>query len=273
METIIVPTDFSPAAKNATFYAGHLAKYFSSKLILVNAVSLPLAGYDSYQPLDMIAALQATAVELLEKTKSELISHLGYDPGIECIAAVGSPYELIKEVSNNHSADLIVMGMTGDAGKLKEHIIGSNAVDVAKKIGIPVFVVPEKASYHTIKKIAYACDIENAEETWLHIAKYFCIIFNAKLELITVKETDEELASETLHNNPLIEKRFETIEHKSIFLKDRDVANALNVFIQLDKPDILMLNPKRHSIFQKMFTESVTKKMLFHSDVPLLVIR
>ena len=73
METIVVGTDFSPAANNAVNYAVALAKYFRAMLILVNSYALPMSGYDVMMPLDMLPALGESSVRLLKETKDRII--------------------------------------------------------------------------------------------------------------------------------------------------------------------------------------------------------
>jgi nucleotide-binding universal stress UspA family protein len=269
METLLISTDFSPAASNAVNYGVSLAKFFSAKIIIVNAYTVPLGGYDSLQPLEMFSILQSSASESLDNVKKMIITKLGYDPGIECVAEAGPVYSLIKETANKYAVDLIIMGMVGEVGKIKEHIIGSTALEVAKGVVIPVFIIPENATYSPIKKIVLAYDINELDESVLARINYFSKIFNASLEIVSVNKEGTKLKKGTDH--PTLEKWLGSIEHKVIEIKDQNVSEALVVYMQLNKPDLILLNPKKHSLFQKLVSSSVTSKIAFHSNTPLLI--
>lgn len=272
MKTILVATDFSPAATNAVNYALGLMKFFKTKLILVNVYQMPLGGYDSLQPLEMISALEDASNAALKQLKKELIVKLGYDPGIECVSGSAPLSALIKESCTKYSVDFIVMGMTGEAGKLKEHLIGSSAVDVAKGVTFPLFIVPETCSYRDVKKIAYACDYIQVEEGVLQSVNYFCNSFNAELEVVHVHNSGVSGEYNQLIAEAQFAQYFGAIKHKLINIQDKDVAEALRVYMQLNKPDILMINPKKHDVFEMIFHKSITRKLAFHSSIPVLSI-
>lgn len=272
MKTILVATDFSPAATNAVNYALGLIQFFKTKLVLVNVYQMPLGGYDSLQPLEMISALEDASNASLNQLKRELIQKLGYDPGIECVSGSAPLSALIKENCSKYSVDLMVMGMTGEAGKLKEHLIGSTAVDVAKGIAIPLFIVPETCSYQDVKKIAYASDYVQVEENVLQSVNYFCSSFCAELEIVHVHNSNESGEYTQLLAEAQFAQYFGAIKHKLISIQDKNVSEAIRVYLQLNKPDVLIINPKKHDVFEKIFHKSVTKKLAFHSSIPVLSI-
>ncbi len=269
MKTLLVATDFSPAATNAVNYAMELTKYFNAKLVLLNAYQVPLGGYDSLQPLEMMSVLQDSSNTALQKLKEEVITKMGYDPGIEVVSGVGPLLPLLKETCEKHGAELLVMGIVGEAGKIKEHLIGSTAVEVAKDLQVPLFIIPEKCNYSPIHKIAYACDLQNLEDSVLLHARSFSEAFKASMEVITVK-TSAAMVDEKAKQ--VLEERLKTISHKALELEDNNVAETLMIYSQLNQPDLLLLNPKKHSLFHKILHESVTKKVAFHSNVPVLII-
>ena len=83
-------------------YGADLAKYFTSRIILVNALSLPLGGYDSMAPLNVIGDMQTAAQEVLRENKKTIIDRLGYDPGIELVTEIGSVHAVINDAMNKY---------------------------------------------------------------------------------------------------------------------------------------------------------------------------
>lgn len=273
MNTIVVPTDFSPAAANSVDYAVELAKYFDARIVLVNAYPIPIASYEAGVSLQMHSVLRESAEANLEALKREIYMKNQADFDITCVAEMGQPFDIIKSVSVKEHADLIVMGIVGKAGKLKEKFIGSTAVDVARKIEIPTFIIPENIKYHRIHKISFACDMKATEETDLvYIAKYFSNIFSAELEIINVEDLQEEITVEKAETCEFIEKKLENTQHKTIHISGKNVGLELEDYFASHNTDVIMLNPKKHNIFYYLFHKSTTKELAFHSRLPILAI-
>lgn len=272
MKTIIVGTDFSLPAQNAVNYAVGLAKHFGAKMVLVNSYSLPVAGYDSIAPLDMIGALQEGWIKALEELKHEIIKN-NYDFGVECLSQVGTPYGAIKDAVAKYSGDLIVMGMVGEGSFLKRHVIGSTAISVARYLEIPAFIVPEAARYEKIKNICFACDADKIEDsTLIYTARNFAEVFGAGLELVSVDVPGKELIHEPSKTRSFIEKRLHGIKHKHVHITDENVSTALEYYFKIHTTNLVMVNPGKHNLLQKLFTESVTKSLAYSLETPLLAI-
>lgn len=273
MERIMVPTDFSPAAKNAVNYAVELAKFFSAKLILVNAYPFPPANYEMGFSLPLVSAIKESAEERLETLKQEICREQGRDLEISWVAEMGSPYDVIESVARDENVDLIVMGVVGEAGAIKEHLLGSTALTVARKLEIPAFIIPEKVGYHRIHKISFACDLDKTEETDLvYVAKYFSKVFDAQLEVVNVENPDDEMSTDKARTSIFIEKKLEQVEHKTVYITGKSVVHELEDYFSLHQTDVVMVNPKKHNIFYSLFHSSVTKELVFHMQLPILTI-
>jgi nucleotide-binding universal stress UspA family protein len=273
MDTILVPTDFSPAANNAVEYAVELAKYFNARIILVHAFSFPIASYEAGVSLQTHFLLRETAEDNLKITRREIYMKYQFDYDVEYVAEMGPPLDIIKIVSEREHADLIVMGVVGHAGKLKEHLIGSTVLDVARKIETPTFIIPEGIKYSRIHKISFACDLRATEETDLvYIAKYFSNIFNAELEVVNVEGVTEEISLEKAETSAFIEKKLENTYHKTVHITGNDVGHELEDYFASHRTDVIMLNPKTHNLLYYLFNKSTTKELVFHAGLPILSI-
>jgi len=273
MERIIVATDFSPAANNAAHYAAELAMYFSADLVLVNAYPFPSANYEMGFSLPIVSSLKEGAEERLRSLKEELYRKQAWDLSITCVAEMGSPVDVIETVARDTDADLIVLGIVGEAGKIKEHLIGSTATKVARSIDIPTFIIPEKTKYHRIHKISFACDLDKTEETDLvYIAKYFSKVFDAELEIVNVEGPEEEITVEKARTSIFIEKRLESINHRTVTITGKRVERELEAYFSTHHTDLIMLSPKKHNLFYYLFNQSITAGLAFHAHLPILSI-
>ena len=274
METILVATDFSDAANNAADYAVGLAKLFNAKIILVNSYSLPYSTYETGASADLIHILQESSVGGLNNLKKKIEQqNAKHNFEIECYSDFGFAEDMIIENAKKVNADLIVIGITGDGGKIKENIIGSTAIKVARNTDIPVFIIPDEAKYHPIKKISFACDLNKTEESDLiYVSRYFGKLFGAELETINVEEPGKEFSEEKSKTCTIIDKKLETIPHKSVFITEKPVGKALEDYFNDHSTDVILINPRKHNLFHNLFSHSISKELAFHSKVPLLCI-
>jgi len=75
-----------------------------------------------------------------------------------------------------------------------------------------------------------------------------------------------------------IQKRFsELYPHLQIGYKlieqNERMEEALDKFVKEHKIDMIALSSSRRNIFARMFNPGIARRMLFHSDTPLLVIK
>lgn len=273
METILIATDFSPAAKNATDYGVKLAKYFNADIVLVNAYPPPPSDYELGFSVEMSNALRQTADEGLEKEAAEINKKYNRNFDIKLVAEMGLPADVIMGAAEKNNADLIVMGIIGQAGSLKEHLIGSAAVHVARKSAIPTLIIPEKVQYHPVRKMTFACDMDKTDESSIvYITKYFARLFDAELEIVNIEEPNEEMSEVKARSSAFIEKKLSALPHRTVFATASDTAKGITDYLAHHPTDMLITNPKKHSFFHNLFHQSVTKKLAFHVPVPVLAI-
>lgn len=272
METIFVPVDFSPASNNAAVYAAHLARFFSANLILFHAYHYPSVTFEpGYIP--PVLDLKEETEEEMRKLCNELKKDFS-EVEISFLLEMGFAAEMIEEVAAKNNADLIVLGISGQNSALREHIIGSISTQLAESSRLPVLIVPPTVRYSKIMKIAYACDFDKHLETntTLIKVKYFCSLFNAELQILNVVKPEEEISVEKAETDQYIEDKFKTTNHNTFFIYENKVDKGLLEFLEKHRADILITSPKKHSFFHDLFVESNTRKLAFHSPVPILTV-
>jgi nucleotide-binding universal stress UspA family protein len=272
METLFVPVDFSPAANNAANYAAHLCRLFSSKMVLFHAYHYPPVAFEpGYIP--PVLDLKEEAEAEMNKLRAELLTEFP-ELDIEVFQEMGLAAEVIESIANHKEADLIVMGITGQGSFARERLIGSVATEVAQVSKTPVLIVPEQVKYTRVQKIGYACDFDKNLEnnTTLIKVKYFCSMFNAELQILNVVKPEEEISVEKADTDIYIEEKFSTTNHNTFFIYEKKVDKGLLEFLELHHVDMLITSPKSHSFFHDLFAESNTKRLAFHSPVPILAI-
>lgn len=282
MKKILVPTDFSETAKNAANYAIALAKLIKAEVILLHVFDVPVSVSDISIVMSSPQEMENLNVHVMKKYEDELKSKHNDSVIISGITKMGFVFDEINHFVHQKKTDLIVMGING-AGRISEVLVGSNATRVVKNINCSTIIVPENAKFTQLKNIAFACDYNHVEESKaVDKLVEFVKLINAKLMVINIgKHASKHAYSNNLAIG-LLEYIFEnanesldipsTIDYSINQRKDEDVIHGINRFVDKHKADLLVMIPRKHSLLSSLFHESNTKKMAFHSHVPVLTL-
>lgn len=282
MKNILVPTDYSTTALNATTYALNLAKQIKAKVTLLHIYNIPVTPTDFPVIVTSIDEFESSNKQQLEKHISELKTKHPEVLEIKGILKLGFVFDEIKNVVETEKVDLVIMGITG-AGRIAELLIGSNATRVVQNLNCPAIVIPPDATYKPIKNIVFACDYAESEkykaiDTLVEYVK----ILDAKLMVLNIGNPSEkhtyskELAGRLLEyifenagEAPELPNKIDYSMHKR---KDEDITHGINRFAEKHNADLIVMIPKKHSLLSSLFSESNTKKMAFHTHIPVLAL-
>lgn len=270
METIVLATDFSVTGNNAVRYGCEIAKQLKTKIVLAHAYSLPLGGYDSMAPLDVISEMQSASHDALRELRKELQAEFGFDNDIITYAGAGSSEGIIEEVVERFNASLVVLGIVHGAGAIKIHLTGSTVTDLIHELRVPVLVVPQHCKFKPISQIVFAFDPKSDKDTTpVLMVKQFASLFKAKLDLLSVlpmpiDARQAELVSER------IEALFADVNHNTTITHAADVAKGLEKALQASKADLVVMHPKKHSFLSRLFESGTTTQLIYALEVPML---
>jgi nucleotide-binding universal stress UspA family protein len=272
MKNIFVPFDFSEPARNAAEYAVQLAMFFDAKMTLFHSFQLPVvtgeASFIQY-PYDELYNENLT---LLKKARAKLQKGIAKDVPIDCIVKNGFAGSNIVDESAAGKFNLVVMGIT-EKNKMGELLIGSNSVYVARHSEVPVLIVPEDVKYKKIRKIAFACDYEETEEGGLlDDVRLWQFVFEAELDVVNVYDESKVPTLEKATTGLAVENTLSNTSHHTHFIQNENPAEGLQEYLSTYNPDLLIVVPKKHSIFNSLFHESITKSLAFHAHLPILAL-
>lgn len=276
IQKILVPTDFSPAAKHAFCYALRMADRLQASVHLLHVVYPQVDSFDA--PIMATQATRAqmdTAEGILEIFKQSGLDTMKNDlqeiPSIESRVEIGSAIAMINSVAEKESFPLIIMGTRGEHNTL-EKLLGTVASGVVGHAHCPVVVVPETAAFHDIMRVAYATDLQLADpyEIW-RVAKLLAP-FHTIMHVVHFddhkKKSEaprlEELESFFRDNAPALQMQF----HQ--FAKE-ELTTDINAFAEQYDIDLLVMYRTHRSFPENLFHRSRTREMSKKTQVPLLV--
>jgi nucleotide-binding universal stress UspA family protein len=269
MKTILVPTDFSKAANNAAEYAADLAKAISASIVLLHVyhAPIPLSTEDSLT-IPTTYDLQGEHEAQLKAEAAYLTQRNGIE--VSYIAKMGMAVDEIMD--EEKKASIIVMGMHG-ASKFSEVVLGSITTATLRKTTKPVFVIPENTVYKDPEKIVFACDYNpKTDMHTIDILKDLMKAFNPKIYVVNVKHKKELVSVEEAITGVKLEDKLSDVEHVYYFPESDDLVDGINEFVEDKQADMVAVIPHHYNFFERLFHRSVSKKMAFHTRVPLLTL-
>lgn len=272
MPKILVPIDFSQTSLNAAIYASQFGKSIdATRVTLFSVVSESLTGSDGTPVGGDTSERDRAIMHQLEELQVSLYELTGVPTSIELRA--GDFSDLMTRFMKEGAFDFVVMGVSGS--NLFEEMFGSsNATDVIARTSTPVLIVPPEANFHGISNVALAVELEHLDETlpmgdldkWLHWLK-------PKVHIAHVNEgRSESLSAEEQTALQSLKEKFLLFDPSTHVLSGESFTDALNHLAEQQHINLLFTFPQKHRFFDLLFKSSHTRRLVFHSKVPVLAL-
>jgi len=273
MVNILVPTDFSDLSRVAINYAVKVANKLNGTLTLLHVVTV-------IQPTraSMRLRLEALEEELLRCAKedmemliAELAGKLKTTKPLEYKTVQGSSFNAtVKIEAKKLRSGLIVIGTRGANG-LKKVVLGSNTASLIEISHIPVLVVPELAEFTSLKNLVYATDLMHLEDEIATMLPYVKI-FESTLHIFHAASGAKAVAPAEAKIKAAI-AGVDYGKFKIRVVADKEVDKAVETYVKETTSDLLATFTREHSVYEKLFERSLTRKLAFQSRLPLLAFR
>ncbi len=259
MNTVIVPVDFSDTSLNAARYAVQLLSgHYGVNMIL----------HHVYEKASQGGEMQAR----LESLKDELLSSGVVK--INVLAEEGSDFiGELEKLARHQQADLIIMGITGRSA-IGQTFIGSNTLKMVEKKVCPVLIIPPDAQYSVVNNVLLTSDFKNVGVSAPSVPiKKVLKTFRPNLHIINVdSEHYVALTEEYQAEREKLKQMFSEFNPEFYFLGLYNVDEAIHQFAHDKNVDMIIVIHKEHNLLSKMFVKSHTKKLAYHSSVPVLAL-
>lgn len=273
MLNILVPTDFSKLSKFALKYAIKIANRLDGTITVLHIITTTRALRFSMLEKMRLSGQnfpEAAGLELEKMIRTLSEQYKSARPiNFQVVRGAYFPSTLLREARRLRSG-LVVMGTRGATG-ITRAVLGSNTNSVIEVSHVPVLAVPEKAEFKGFRNVVYASDLRNLHEELETLIPYV-ERFDSTIHLIHIVPPGTPV--------DIIEIKIEQVLRKfpykniiTLVLVDNDIDSALDHYVEVSKADVLAMFTHELSFFEKVFDRSTTRKMAFHSRIPLLAFR
>lgn len=269
MKTFLVPVDFSEASKNAAEYAAQLtANINDAKIILYNVYEK--VTFSSSRETEEYSRRNISEGELNDVKAGLPVSD---NVTVSIVAEHGSLIANIEKFIAANSVDIIIMGITGSS-RIKKVFMGTNTLNVMRHVNTPLMIIPPDAKFNGLKNVVFTSDFKNvADTTPFASLKALLDLFNPMLHIVNVDaEHYVELTQEYKKERAVMAGQLGSYTPEFYFLRTYDFVDGIDLFVETHNIDAIITVPKKHNFLSKLFVTTHTKKLAYHSHLPLIAI-
>lgn len=290
LNEVLIPVDFSDYSLMACEFGFRLAKDLNCKVKLMHAFFTPF--YPASIPFGDSLSLQTTDKDVYkdiknntEKEMNKLVKRVeeniskGLFPKVTFTTTLveGLPEEEIIFYSRKMKPTAIVMGTRGKNAKDLD-LIGSVTAEVMDGCRTPIFAIPEDSKVRNlseIRRMVFLTNFQEREFKALDIMIRLLSPYQIVIVLAHIAKKEDvwnEIKLSGLQKKlselyPLLKIEYMLIDHSD------SLEVTLEKYVEDNNIDMISLSSARRNIFARMFNPGIARKMLFHSDTPLLVIK
>jgi nucleotide-binding universal stress UspA family protein len=287
IQKILVPVDYSECSRFACRFAIKIACKLGAEIKLFHTYYSPafdlieLAGAVQTQSQlreEVTSNLEETEKETADtfmKGLKEFVKGCGMpDVRFSYELAPGIPEDEIIRFSESYEPDIVVMGTRGKGSGMGS-IMGSVTAAVINSIAFPLLAIPEKYTFvgeKNVKNILYVTDFD--ESDFMTLKSLMNLTDQLDLDIHCVHIGEDPKSWDKVRMEGLMEyfrKSYDKTQVTYSFIHSKSLLDDLDALIREKNINILSLTAHRQNIVEKLFKPNITKKLFYHTSIPLLV--
>jgi nucleotide-binding universal stress UspA family protein len=285
---ILIPVDFSDYSMKACELGIHYASRVGAEVVVMHAyfspyfpTSIPIGDTLAYQVdesesiKNILKHVQADMENLSTRLQKKM--EAGELPGVkyECILREGLPEEEIISFCKVCRPMLVVMGTRGKNQRNMD-LVGSVTGEIIEVNKVPTLAIPENIPFNNlseVKHIAFATSFNPNELIAFDRFMELMQGFQQKIYLFNISTTRDARNEIYLSNiREYFGKQYPGANIVYTVLDDGDLLLAVERFVRDNQIDMIALTTHRRNMLARMFNPGIARKMLFHTDTPLLIL-
>jgi nucleotide-binding universal stress UspA family protein len=286
---ILVPIDFSQLSINAAHYALSLAQTLKADIRLLHvwfsnagepfalnevyAYQVNFEGILQEQEQEARKRCEELAQALKQRIKAEKIK--GVDIDFDLIR--GSTVDSILLVAEEYKPGMLVMGTRG-RNRESRSLMGSTTARIIENSPVPVMAVPadyRATHFDRPNNILYATNFDVSDFSALHRLIAFVRPFNVKIYCVHVNLKDS-LTLDAMRMKQMREhfnKEYGEYDIECGLIESDDLLQGIQDFIHAKKIDVIAIGARKRNLLSQLLRPSMTRKILFQTEIPLFVFR
>ncbi|ALD20643.1 universal stress protein [Hymenobacter sp. DG25A] len=264
-DSLLVLTDFYPAANRALDYAANVASALHANLILLHVRRTSL--------LDAEFFTGAVSGQTQESARVAL-SRLAEELPVPAVTEVrkGRVAEEVAEAIEQHQPSLLVLGRP-DVENVPEELVTTTSLEILRTRPYPMLVLPAHvATTERPRRVLVALDGDSFQLGDCNdLLRQLFKALHAELTVLHIV-TQNETAARALNTLTQTGLTIDLAPVQTKAIRNHDPAEGI---LQAAKPedyDMVMMVARPRSFLGKLFHRSVTAQVLLQSPLPVLIV-
>jgi nucleotide-binding universal stress UspA family protein len=275
VKNMLVLTDFSEAASNAARYAAALAYQLKTRnMILYHSHESIAVPPTTFAPVPGgFTESPELSFEKITELKDDLEDWVPEQTNIEIRTDERNLISAVNAIAEQQRIGLVVAGITGKSN-IERALVGSNTITLAKDCLAPLLIVPPVAAFQPIKTVVFACDLKRVSESTPVLAiKTFLQALGARLLILNVDYDGAHFGPDTIKEMTHLHDLWDDEQPEYHYVEQEDTVAAIMEFAGQQRAELVITVPKQHGFFERIFHRSLTKKLTYHTHLPLLLFK
>lgn len=282
-KNVLVPVDFSDQSLLACYFAFDYASAIGAEVVLLHVFFPPV--YSSMLPFEnevnsveeyrMVMQNVNEKMDALTGKLTKMVENREL-PDVKFVSKIyeGVAEEEILHYASRKRSSMIVMG-TRSKEPENDKVLGSVTAEVMERSEVTVIAIPKDTPYlrfSALKRIAFMTNIDRRD--LMAFDSLFEIVRMNKAEILLLHigdERDEWNQAKLSGMKDFVEKKYPGVKVETRIMNDNGNLTGLDSFIKENKIDAISMTKYRRTFFSKMMIPSMTKRVFFKLDTPLIV--
>lgn len=285
VKKILVPTDFSEEANNATHVAAQLAKKAKgAEVTLLHVIDIPnvegggtvdpisMTTDENFDELDRPEFMKIYMRKLLEIAKNKIAEVQEKYKGINFKPQIvfDSLARHLSDFVVKNETDLIVMGSKGASG-MKELLVGSNTERVIRHARVPVLAVKSKADEFKVENLVFASTFNDVPVGAAKAFKKIADGLKAMVHFVKIITPNTfEITTDTLNNIHAFAQKYGFDDYRAHTFNHYSEEEGIQAFAKQVDADMIAITTHSRTGLAHFFLGSIAEEVANHSTIPVM---
>ena len=268
IEKLLILSDFSELSLPLLKYGLALGEHLQAKVWIqyVYQITANISG-DLYISPNVLESFEREVYDKYEKLKSDIPALQNENVMFEVNS--GDLMVEANELIDKEEIDLLIIGNRSEG--FLTNILGSTANKMIQHAHCPVLSIPEKGEFTPFKRLAIAIDLQQSAPEIISFLADFTNAFKSRVDIIHVSQAPVPVDASQLVNK--LDHHFENVQHQFFHIHATEVEEAIERHVERNSIDLLVLMPREHPFFDRLFQKSISRQAAYQKKIPLLTVK
>lgn len=279
---ILVPVVFKEYSLNTCMYAMALAEKINAEIKLFHVCKtkskgVPFSEYGFQTTEGGGSIMPETEAKyeierICNELREQILKRNIKNVAVNYSLAKGIATEEIVKMSKVYKPHLIILGTRGEEKKSRA-LLESETIKIIERTTTSVLAIPQDTVFQDKDSlnILYATDFNESDFSSFNKLLLLLSSFKVKIFCVHVEVSKEIKDDKMKALRDRLKTEYGQYEIKCILTQSDNLFKGIQDFINNNHIDLFSFTSQRKTVIQKLFSPDKLKKMLFYTNIPLLV--